>query len=513
MSKEIQPDITEESQVVDKPQTASKSKGLRNGIIFLLLAVMIAAAIAAWQWYEANNKIKTLQEKFETQLVSIDSSIEKRLVQVDSSEELRNISDKVRRKQEETDSKLKLLEVGLTESVDKQKILEGLYEDLAPNRNETTMEEVEQLLLIANQQTRLTNNIKSALVAMQEANVRLQRINHPQISHLQNILVKDIDLLKAVPIVDTVDISQRLDSLAESVNQLPLAMEAALPPKTDDAPHNPKASEGMLGMVQELLLEIWTDIKKLVRIEHVGKQDIPPPSHSYFLRENLKLRLLAAHNALLARDAVSFKAYLKTSIDWINKHFNNKTKLGTSMLETLNQLHSNEIFIDSPDISTSYNAVRKYRLAKKKETANASINSKIAERKQVKAEAEAEAQAKAEAEAEAQAKAEAEAEAQAKAEAEAEAQAKAEAEVEAQAKAEAEAEAQAKAEAEAEAQAKAEAEAEAQAKAEAEAEAQAKAEAQDEVGENGEKEVKSEEEVGKEASMEGEIGEAVGEGE
>jgi len=66
MSKEIQPDITEESQVVDKPQTASKSKGLRNGIIFLLLAVMIAAAIAAWQWYEANNKIKTLQEKFET---------------------------------------------------------------------------------------------------------------------------------------------------------------------------------------------------------------------------------------------------------------------------------------------------------------------------------------------------------------------------------------------------------------------------------------------------------------
>ncbi len=515
MSKEIQPDIIEESQVVDKPQTTGKSKGLRNGIIFLLFAVMVAAAIAAWQWYEANNKIKTLQQEFETRLVGIDSSIEKRLVEIDSSEELRNISDKVGREQEKTDSKLKLLEVGLTESVGKQKILEGLYEDLVPNRNETTMEEVEQLLLVANQQTRLTNNVKSALVAMQEANVRLQRINHPQISHLQNILAKDINLLKAVPIVDTIGISQSLDSLAESVNQLPLAMEEALPPKTSDAPHKPKASEGLLGMLQDLLLEIWTDIKKLVRIDHVGKQDIPPPSHSYFLRENLKLRLLAAHNALLARDAVNFKAYLKTSIEWINKHFNNKSKLGTSMLETLNQLHSNEISIDSPDISTSYDAVRKYRLATKKETANAAINSKIVEQKQAEEENKRLLMEKAEAaEAEAKAKAEAaEAETKAKAEAaEAETKAKAEAaEAETKAKAEAaEAEAKAKAEAaEAETKAKAEA-AEAETKAKAEA---AEAEDNAEVEKNGEPEVKSEEEVGGEALMEGEMSEEVGEGE
>ena len=31
MSKEIQPDIAEKSQVADKPQTTGKSKSLRNG--------------------------------------------------------------------------------------------------------------------------------------------------------------------------------------------------------------------------------------------------------------------------------------------------------------------------------------------------------------------------------------------------------------------------------------------------------------------------------------------------
>jgi uroporphyrin-3 C-methyltransferase len=382
MSKEIQPDVAEKSQVADKPQATGKSKSLRNGIIFLLCAVMAAAAITAWQWYEASNKVKGLQQKFESRMVEIDSSIEKRLAEVDSSEELRNVSDEARKKREETDTRFKLLEAKLTESIGKQKILEGLYQDLAPNRNETTMEAVEQLLLIANQQLRLAKNVKSAVVAMQEADVRLQRINHPQISHLQSVLAKDMDLLKAVPKVDTVGIGLSLDSLAETIDQLPLVMEEALPPRTNDAPHKPQTSGGMLGILQDFLLEIWTDIKKLIRIEHVGKQDIPPPSHSYFLRENLKLRLLAAHNALLARDAVNFKAYLKTSIEWINRHFNNKSKVGISMLETLSQLHGNEIAIDLPNISTSYDAVRKYRLATKKETVNASINSKIAEQKQ-----------------------------------------------------------------------------------------------------------------------------------
>ena len=445
-------------------------------------------------------------------MVEIDSSIENRLAEVDSSEELRNISDEVRKKREETDARFKLLEADLTESIGKQKILEGLYQDLAPNRNEATMEEVEQLLLIANQQLRLANNVKSALVAMQEADVRLQRINHPQISHLQNVLAKDMDLLKAVPKVDTVGISLSLDSLAETIDQLPLAMEEALPPKTNDAPHKPQTSGGMLGMLQDFLLEIWTDIKKLVRIEHVGKQDIPPPSHSYFLRENLKLRLLAAHNALLARDAVNFKANLKTSIEWINKHFNNKSKLGISMLETISQLHGNEIAIDLPNISTSYDAVRKYRLANKKETVNASINSKIAEQKQAEDEENARLlaeSAKAKEEAEAKAKAEQEAKAKEEAEAKAKAEQEAKAKEEAEAKAKAEQEAKAKEEAEAKAKAEQEAKAKEEAEAKAKAEQEAKAKEEAEVGKNEEEDAKLVEKVGGEAVMEEETGEEV----
>ena len=497
MSKEIKSDIAEKPRVADKPKAKGKSKVLRNGIIFLLFS---AAAIAAWQWYESNNKIKSQVQKFESQPTDIDTSIEsqltnivpppeyqlkeadtstenklaeieKRLLEsieiqlakVDSSEELRTVSNEIRKKREETDARFKLLETDLIESIGKQKILKELYQDLVPNRNETTIEEVEQLLFIANQQLRLANNVTSAMVAIQEADAKLQRINHPQISRLQNVLAKDLGLLEAVPKIDIIGIGLKLDGLAETIDQLPLAMEGALSPKINDTPNKPKTSGGvleilknffkdelhesqesggMLRTLQDFLLETWANLNKyvdieqyvnieqLVRIEHVGKQDIPDPSHSYFLRENLKLRLLAAHNALLARDEGNFQAYLETSIEWINKYFNNKSEIGISMLETLSQLHSNEIALNVPNISTSYDAVRKFHLSIKVETANALIDSKIDEQERAEDKKNARLLAAAEAEAKAAAIAEAKAAAIAEAKAAAIAEALAEADVE-----------------------------------------------------------------------------------
>jgi len=605
MSKEIKSDISEKPRVADKPKAKGKSKALRNGIIFLLFS---AAAIAAWQWYESNNKIKSQVQEFKSQptdvdasiesqltaadpsteneLVDVDTSIESQLTDIvpppgsqeieadtstenklaeiekrivesinvqlaklDPSEELHAVSDEIRKKREESDARFMLLENDLAKSIGKQTILEGLYQDLAPNRNETTIEEVEQLLFIANQQLRLANNVTSAMVAIQEADERLQRINHPRISHLQNVLAKDMDLLKAVPKIDIVGIGLRLDGLAETIDQLPLAVEGTLSPKINDvpnksqtsggvleiikdffkgAPNESQESGGTLRIIQDFFLGIWANLNKyvdieqfvnieqLVRIEHVGKQDIPDPSHSYFLRENLKLRLLAAHNALLARDEGNFQAYLETSIEWINKHFNNKSELGISMLETLSQLHSNEISLNVPNISTSYDAVRKFHLSIKVETANALIDSKIAEQERAENKensrllAEAEAEAKVAAEAEAKAAAEAEAKAAAEAEAKAAAEAEAKAVAEAEAKAVAKAEAEAVAEAEAKAVAKAEAEAEAKDLAEAEAEAEAKDLAEADVEKDEEKESKLEEEVEGDSVMEKEEAEGVG---
>ena len=87
------------------------------------------------------------------------------------------------------------------------------------------------------------------------------------------------------------------------------------------------------------------------------------PSQAYFLRENLKLRLLSARHALLARDGTSFKVDINTSLDWINRYYDSKSEAVVNMLEVLHQLQDSQIGIELPRISASLDAVRNYRLA------------------------------------------------------------------------------------------------------------------------------------------------------
>lgn len=117
---------------------------------------------------------------------------------------------------------------------------------------------------------------------------------------------------------------------------------------------------------QKLLHEIWQEVKQLVRIENTGKEEIPllPPNQEFFLRENLKLRLLTARLALLSRDGDSFRQELKTAQLWTARYFDSKSNEGVRMSEGLKKLVASDISIELPDISPSLQAVRNYRLTR-----------------------------------------------------------------------------------------------------------------------------------------------------
>ncbi|BCT69389.1 uroporphyrinogen-III C-methyltransferase [Nitrosospira sp. NRS527] len=344
MNAEKQPGKTE------KPREVRKRLALR--IPPLLIFVIILVPIIALQWYDTRSQIGGLQHE-----------LAKRLAEADASgKESRNIVVEAAEAGRRTETKLGLLESRLAESQNQQLALEALYQELTRNRDEATLEEVEQLLLIANQQLQLASNVKAALIAMQEADARLQRLDRPQLSPLRKVLSTDMDLLKAAPYVDTVGVSIRLDNLAASVDALPLAMELRPPEPGTSQPRIPVTENMWL----RFLHEAWEDIKRLVRIQHMDKPDIAllSPSQAYFLRENLKLRLLSARHALLARDGTSFKADIDASMDWIGRYYDNSSRSVVNMLETLRQLRESEIGIELPRISASLDAVRNYRLAR-----------------------------------------------------------------------------------------------------------------------------------------------------
>jgi uroporphyrin-3 C-methyltransferase len=223
--------------------------------------------------------------------------------------------------------------------------------------------EVEQLLLIAGQQLQLAGNIKAALIAMQQADSRLQRLDRAALSSLRRAINSDMDKLRALPDVDVSAINARLDNLVSIVSNLPLVQDM----RTVQNETTPAFAAGDSSW-KKLLREIWQEAKNLVRIENTQQNELPllSPSQSFFLRENLKLRLLSARLALLSRDETSFRHDIKISQEWVKLYFDTKNGDGPQAINMLQRLNASNIKIDLPDVSASLEAVRHYRASREK---------------------------------------------------------------------------------------------------------------------------------------------------
>jgi uroporphyrin-III C-methyltransferase len=107
---------------------------------------------------------------------------------------------------------------------------------------------------------------------------------------------------------------------------------------------------------------MWGELKQLIRIRELDSEPVlVAPSQQYFLRENLKLRLLSARQALLAYDEQSFKADVKASQDLLQKYFDLKSKPVTTARDALSTLQSAQVSVAIPDINRSLAAVRDAR--------------------------------------------------------------------------------------------------------------------------------------------------------
>ena len=67
---------------------------------------------------------------------------------------------------------------------------------------------------------------------------------------------------------------------------------------------NPYMGERMLATWRNWSEEMWDDVRQLIRVRSVNTPEalMLSPDQNYFVRENLKLRLLNARLALLSRD-------------------------------------------------------------------------------------------------------------------------------------------------------------------------------------------------------------------
>jgi uroporphyrin-3 C-methyltransferase len=319
-----------------------------------LLLSVLALVLLALQWHTSRDATNALR-----------LDVAKRLADSETfNKESRLIAEQAREATAEVQVKLGVLEARVAESQSQQIALESLYQELSRNRDEWAFAEIEQSLLIASQQLQLAGNVKAALIALQNADARLQRMERPQLTALRKAISRDIDRLQALPYVDMVGMSVRLDNVIAAVETLPLAMEMR-PVETagGEAPREAEPSAW-----KRFWREAWGELKQLVRVQHMDRPEVPllAPAQAFFLRENLKLRLLGARLALLSRDPTSYKADLTSASEWIVKYYDTREKSVGTMLNTLRNLQENDISIQMPDISGTLDSLRALRAARER---------------------------------------------------------------------------------------------------------------------------------------------------
>ena len=318
--------------------------------LLLLIAIVLAAALATVFWLDARQRIDATQQELARRLRDIEVDAREARAMARQSEEV----------QREARAKLAQLEGRLSEWQSQQLALEALYQELSRSRDEWQLAEIEQILAIATQQLQLAGNVRAALLALQLAEGRLARADRPQFLPIRRALARDIERLKALPMVDVPGMSMRIDGLAAQVDSLPLAFEER---GEREAPAKQPGAPGERGFWSRLSAEVWSELRQLVVVRHLNSPEPPllPPSQAYFVRENLRLRLLNARLSLLSRDEAGYREDLRTAQRWIERYFDPRSKHTAEALAQLKQLSSTTISFELPAITESLEAVRGYK--------------------------------------------------------------------------------------------------------------------------------------------------------
>jgi uroporphyrin-3 C-methyltransferase len=346
--------------------------GLRQPAIWIAGLALFVVLLLAWQVWQGTERIKTTRQELARRLA-------------DSDAQQREAQANARQNREALDAlqaKVGALEARLVEMQGQQLALETMYQELSRVRDDRLLAEVEQAVNIAAQQLQLAGNVEAALIALSGAEARLAKSAQPQFLPLRKLIVRDIERLKTMPGADVPGIALRLDAILDAVPNLPLAFEQRPAAAAGQQPARKPRSESPTGqpgaeasapeaptwqnMVLAWLGELWGELRQLVRIERIDRPDpgLLAPREIFFLRENLRLRLLSARLALLARDGRSFQGDLQQADAWLERYFDTRAPAVAEARQSLKSLGRLDVMRAPGDLNETLAALRNFKLAR-----------------------------------------------------------------------------------------------------------------------------------------------------
>ncbi len=361
MTDDPVPSAESRTVVVAPPVATPAMSGPGRWIAALVLLFAIVAILALVLAWRAEQRVRsTERELVKRQQDSGERVAESLLLAKQAQDGLR-----------EATAKVSLLEQRLNEVGTQRVQLEDLMQSLARSRDDNLVAEVESAMRAAAQQAAITGSVEPLIATLKQADDRLARAAQPRLEPVRRAISHDLEKARAASAVDAATLSIRIDEAVRMVDDMPLlsapdarreppagvaggpaARRAAAGPLSPATPSSGGVGVGdgigigtwlsrEIGQAGRLLLDgVWTDVRQLFRVTRIDRPEamLVSPDQAFFLRENLKLRLLNARLALLSRQADAAQADLRAALTAIERYFDRSSRRTQTVVDLLRQV-------------------------------------------------------------------------------------------------------------------------------------------------------------------------------
>ena len=315
--------------------------------LWVLIGVCLCAlAMSALLWW----KLQDIQETLARQSADSGSvSVEARA----SAKQAQELS-------RDTAARLALNETRWSEVALQRSQLEELMQSLSRSRDENLVVDIESALRLALQQAQLTGSVQPLVGALKSAQQRLSRVAQPRLSPVLRALTRDLERVQSISVTDTPALLVKFDELVRMVDELPLANAVGV---TKAAPAPAPASTWARAISaswwEQWLKEVGTQVADLVRISRIDQPEatLLSPDQGFFVRENLKLRLLNARLGLLARQFEASRNDVLAVRRDVQRYFEASGRKSQAALALLQEVETQLKQVELPRLDDSLTAL------------------------------------------------------------------------------------------------------------------------------------------------------------
>ena len=304
-------------------------KGVWVVSILNFLLIIILAATAYWYWQQQQNTTIQANPKvtaLESSMTKVNKQLETLTAALNSNTTLTNDQQTLLLELVETSSKQVITLDDITQRLQLNELKNvGLAQRIADvsgrRPSDWLLAEADYLVKLAGKKLWLENDVKSAIMLLKSADVRISDLADASLLPVRALLAKDIQTLQQVNQVATESIALSISALIAQVDTLPLD---TLKLPDAEVPAQQATVSNDVRNWQENLKASWDAIvSDFVTVEKRTAAITPFMSakQQWLAREQLKFALLNAQQAVMQGQSTLYKQALQQSLDILVAHY------------------------------------------------------------------------------------------------------------------------------------------------------------------------------------------------